>query len=167
MSRHNDGVGDLVRGTLAGIVATWAMGRVTTYLYEEENELARRREDEAREGKTAYGIAAETAAGRVGRELSEEQREQAGAALHWALGAGAGAVYGALRGRVPGVDAASGLVFGTAFYLAVDEGANTLLGLTPPPGHFPWQAHARGLAGHLVFGVAAELTLLALDRVSR
>jgi hypothetical protein len=167
MSKRNDGIGDLVRGTLAGIVATWAMGRVTTYLYEEENELARRREDEAREGKTAYGIAAEKAAGIAGRDLSDQEREEAGAALHWALGAGAGAVYGALRGRVPGVDAASGLVFGTVFFLAIDEGANTLLGLTPPPEEFPWQAHARGLAGHLVFGVTSELTLLALDRVSR
>ena len=31
----------------------------------------------------------------------------------------------------------------------VDEGLNPALGLTPGPDRFPWQAHARGLAGHM------------------
>jgi hypothetical protein len=163
----NDGVGDLVRGALAGIVATWAMGKVTTFLYEREDEEARAREDDARGGKTAYGIAAEKGAALVGTDLTDDQRASAGSALHWGLGMAAGTAYGALRGRLPGVDAGSGLVFGAAFFLAVDEGANTLLGLTPPPSEFPWQAHARGLAGHLAFGVAAETTLRVLDRVSK
>jgi hypothetical protein len=49
---------DLVKGAVAGLFATWVMGYVTTYLYEAENQEARKREDEAREGKTAYGVAA-------------------------------------------------------------------------------------------------------------
>jgi hypothetical protein len=166
MGKRNDGIGDLVRGTLAGLVATWAMGQVTSYLYQKEDREARRREDEARGGKTAYGAAAEKAAGLVGLELSDEERKSAGSALHWGLGAGAGALYGALRGRVPGADAGGGLAYGFAFFLLVDEAGNAVLGLTPGPGAFPWQAHSRGLAGHLAYGVTAELTLRVLDRIS-
>ncbi|HUE97181.1 MAG TPA: DUF1440 domain-containing protein [Longimicrobiaceae bacterium] len=167
MSRENDGIGDLMRGALAGIAATWVMGKVTTVMYENEDEAARRMEDEAREGKTAYGVAAEKAARIVGRELTKAERESAGSAIHWALGASAGATYSALRHRVPGVDAGSGLVFGAAFFLLADEAGNVALGLTPGPRAFPWQAHARGLVGHLVFGVAAEVAIRGLERVSR
>jgi len=157
---------DLVKGALAGIAATWVMGQVTTYLYENESKQAREAEDEARGGRTAYGVAADKAASAVGQDLSDDQRKQAGSAIHWALGAGAGAVYGAMRHRVPAADAANGLFFGTAFWAVIDEGANAALGLTPGPTAFPWQAHARGLAGHLVFGVAADTSLRLLDRVA-
>jgi hypothetical protein len=166
LRQHNDNIlTDVAKGALAGAAATWVMGQVTSYLYEHEDKQARRQEDEAREGKTAYGVAAEKAADAVGQDLSEEQRKQVGSAIHWGLGLGAGAVYGALRGRLPGADAANGLLFGAAFWALIDEGANVALGLTPGPTHFPWQTHARGLAGHLAFGVAAETALRALDRL--
>jgi hypothetical protein len=165
-TKENDVLGDLVKGALAGVAATWAMGPVTSYLYEHESKQARQAEDEARGNKSAYGVAAEKAADAVGVELSEDQRKQAGMVIHWALGAGAGAAYGILRNRVPGMDAAGGLLFGTAFWLAIDEGANYALRLTPGPAAFPWQTHARGLAGHLVFGVAAHAALNALDVVA-
>lgn len=162
-SRGGDVLGDLVKGALAGAAATWAMGQTTTYLYERESEQAREAENEARGNKTAYGVAAEKGAAAAGVELSDEQRQRAGSALHWVLGAGAGALYGVLRDRVPGADAGAGLAFGTAFWLAVDEGGNYALGLTPGPTAFPWETHARGLAGHLVFGLSAHATLEALD----
>lgn len=165
--QHNDSIfADMAKGALAGAAATWVMGQVTGYLYDHEAKEARRQEDEAREGKTAYGVAAEKAAEAVGQELSEEQRKQVGSAIHWGLGAGAGAVYGALRIRLPGADLGNGLLFGAAFWALIDEGANVALGLTLGPTEFPWQTHARGLAGHLVFGVAADAALRALDRVA-
>ncbi len=142
------------------------MGQVTSYLYERENKQARRQEDEAREGKTAYGVAAERAAEAVGQDLSEEQRKQYGSAIHWGLGAGAGAIYGVLRHRLPCADLGNGLLFGTAFWALIDEGANVALGLTPGPTAFPWQTHTRGLAGHLVFGLTAETVLRALDGIA-
>jgi hypothetical protein len=157
---------DLLKGAVAGLAATWVMGQVTSYLYENESSEAREAEDRARGDRTAYGVAAEKAAGLGGWELSEEQRQQAGAAIHWVLGAGAGAIYGAVRPRISAADAANGLLFGTAFWAVIDEGANTALGLTPGPSAFPWQTHARGLTGHLVFGVAADTLLRAMDRVN-
>ena len=67
-----------------------------------------------------------------------------------------GAAYGIMRSRLPFADRAGGLLFGTAFFLAVDEIGTTVLRLTPPPNAFPWQAHARGLAGHLTYGAVAN-----------
>lgn len=56
-----------------------------------------------------------------------------------------------------------GLSFGTGFYLLVDEIGNPALGLTPGPGAFPWQAHARGLVAHLAFGVTTEVVLNLME----
>lgn len=157
---------DLVKGAIAGAAATWVMGLATSYLYEHESRQAREAEDEARGNKTAYGVAAEKVAGLVGREITDDERKQVGSAIHWALGAGAGAAYAVMRHRVPAAALGNGLLFGTAFWALVDEGANTALGLTPGPTEFPWQAHARGLGGHLVFGLAADSALRVLDGVT-
>ncbi len=165
--RKQRGVGrDLIKGAIAGAVATWMMGKVTDTLYEHEDRGARRREDRARGGKSAYGVAAEKAARGLGASLRGKESEQAGAALHWALGIGAGAVYAVLRRRFDSVGRAAGFGFGTAFWALVDEGVVPALGLTPGPRAFPWQAHARGLAGHLTFGTVTDGTLRLLDAVA-
>jgi hypothetical protein len=160
--RRNDLLVDVIEGAVAGAIATWAMGKVTTYLYEHEPKPVREAEDAARGGESAYETAARKGAHVVGAELSKDEKERYGTAIHWALGIGAGAVYGALRGRLPDVGLARGLLYGAAFWLLIDEGANAALGLTPGPRAFPWQAHARGLAGHGVFGAVAEAALAAL-----
>jgi len=157
-------VADLIDGAVAGAVATWVMGKVTTALYEREDAAARQREDEARHGKTSYDAAAEKVARLAGTELSEDERKRYGTAIHWALGVGAGALYGALRPRLESASLAGGLVFGAAFWLLMDETATPALGLTPGPRVFPWQTHARGLTGHLAFGTVANTTLAAIQR---
>ena len=154
--RQRSVLGDAIDGAIAGLVATWAMGKVTTFLYEREDERAREREDEARGGKPASGVAAQEGARIIGHALSDDQQKKYGSGVHWALGIGMGALYGVLRWRVPNADLAHGLAFGAAFFLAVDEVGNTALGLTPGPAEFPWQAHARGLAGHLAYGAVAD-----------
>ncbi len=162
--RQNHLLGDLIDGAIAGAIATWVMGKATTYLYEHEAKSVREAEDHARGDKTAYGVAAEKAAHLAGTDLTDEQRKTYGSEIHWALGVGAGAAYGVLRDQMPASGLARGLLFGTAFWLLVDEGANTALGLTPGPAKFPWQTHARGLAGHLVFSAVAEAALSASQR---
>jgi hypothetical protein len=157
---------DLMKGAVAGAVATWVMGRVTSAMYDREDRRARRREDAARQGKTAYGVAAEKAARAVGSRLGDDQREKVGSAIHWALGIGAGAVYAVLRRRFNAVGRTAGFGFGTAFWAAIDEGLVPALGLTKGPAAFPWQTHARGLAGHLSFGAVTDGTLRLLDAVA-
>jgi uncharacterized protein DUF1440 len=166
--RSNDhGIGeDLIKGAIAGAVATWVMGKVTNALYQREDRWARRREDNARGGKTSYGVLAEKAAAAMGGTLDDRSREQYGAAAHWALGIGAGAIYAVLRRRFHVLGRAAGVGFGTMFWAAVDEGLVPALGLTPGPRAFPWQTHARGLAGHLSFGTVTDGTLRLLDAVA-
>jgi uncharacterized protein DUF1440 len=151
---------DLIKGAIAGAVATWVMGKLTGAIG------ARRREDEARSGKTSYGVLAERAAGGMGATLDDRGRERYGLAVHWALGVGSGALYAVLRRRFGSLGRAAGVGFGTMFWAAVDEGLVPALGLTPGPRAFPWQAHARGLAGHLTFGTVTDGTLRLLDAVA-
>jgi Protein of unknown function (DUF1440) len=133
---------DLLKGAIAGAVATFVMSKVTSYMYEHEDRDARRREDDVRGG------------------------QQDGSAMHWTLGIGAGAAYAVARRRLRFFGNTGGAAFGTAFWAVLDEGIVPLLGLTPGPAGFPWQAHARGLVGHLTFGTVTDGTLRLLDRVS-
>jgi len=159
-------VADLIRGALAGAAATWVMGKATTWMYELESEDVRKRENAARNGNTAYVVAAQKAADFAGVELSQQQQQRAGDGIHWALGIGAGAMYGVLRRRIPSAAKMKGLPFGVGLFLMMDELMNPVLGLTPGPTAFPWQAPARGLGGHLAFGLVSETVLEGLDRVA-
>jgi len=150
-------------GLAAGAAATWIMNQLTTALYEREDPVAREREDSAREGKTAYGTAAERLARARGRELDDAERKKYGSLIHWALGIGAGGAYLALEDTLPGPWMVKGLVYGTGFWLLADELANPLLGLTRGPLAFPWQTHGRALAGHLVFGAVTAAVVSGLD----
>jgi uncharacterized membrane protein YagU involved in acid resistance len=142
------------------------MERVTTYLYEHENREARQREDEVRKGKHAFAVAAEKTTDLAGIQLSKPQQEKLGMAYHWGPGLGAGALYAALRRRVAWLDWGQGTAFGFVFFLLIDEALNRALGLTPSPQDYPWQTHARGLAGHLVYGVVADTALDVLDQAA-
>jgi uncharacterized membrane protein YagU involved in acid resistance len=94
-------------------------------------------------------VAAERLAGLLGRRPSQRRLARFGVVIHWGLGIVAGA---------------GGLTFGAAFWLAVDEALTPALALTPGPRAFPWQTHARGLAGHLTFGLVADAALRVLSR---
>lgn len=155
--------GTLVRGLAAGAAAAWAKNAATTWMYEHEPREARRREDEAREGSFAYDAVARKATAAAGVELTEEQARRAGIAVHWGLGIGSVLLYAYLRRRYPVLRVAHGLGFGVPFtWLFLDEAANPMLGLSPPPQRFPWQTHARAATGHAVLWLTAESALRAL-----
>ena len=162
MARKHSATTDAIAGMIAGALATWLMDKVTTALYEREDREARRREDQARGGKTAYGVAAEKIARLANKQLSDDERSRYGNDIHWTLGLMAGALYGVLRPRVSAARVGHGIVFGSAFFLVMDELVTPALGLTPGPLAFPWQTHARGLAGHLIFGTVVDTALGAV-----
>lgn len=166
MRKNYNAAEAICMGAIAGAAATWLMTRVTTWLYSRESEQAKTKENQARGDRTAYETAAEKMAAAAGTQLDEDSRKAWGNAIHWTTGIGAAVAYAALRRRMPAVTAARGLAFGAGVFLVLDEFLNTALGLTPGPRAFPWQAHARGLGGHLAYGLAAELLLEQLDRVA-
>ncbi|MFZ5624226.1 MAG: DUF1440 domain-containing protein [Gemmatimonadota bacterium] len=160
---------DAIAGAAGGALATVAMGKVTSYLYEHEPPPVRERYERVTGGKGPAERAAEKlepVLQRVlGRELSEAQRQTLAQAIHWGLGMAGGAAYGVLRRRVPHTHWGHGLAYGLEFSVLVDEGLTPLLGLAEPPQAYPWQAHVRGLVGHLVYGVVTDAALHAADRV--
>ncbi|MDQ3555986.1 MAG: DUF1440 domain-containing protein [Gemmatimonadota bacterium] len=165
--RNGDLITDLVKGAIAGAVGTWAMNRVANTMYEHEGTGAFLRDKAAQTGgEYATTVAARKAAGLADRELSHDEAQKGGLGIHWAIGIGFGMAHAALRDRVPGIGIGHGLVHGTILFLLVDEAAKPLLGLSGGPTEFPWQAHARGLAGHLVLGGVTDATLDLLDRAS-
>lgn len=160
-------VRDVIQGAAAGVVATWLMGRVTSFLYDRENWEARDREDRARDGRTSYETAAMKVARRFGRSLDEREQATLGNALHWMLGITAGAIYATMGAEGRHLSLSRGLKFGTGFWLFMDETVTPALGLTPGPRAFPWQTHVRGLAGHAAYGLAVESALRAMRSAGR
>ena len=155
---------ELLKGAIAGAVATWTMGMVTSLLYEQQSSRSRRQEKRVRRGRSTSGMMAQKAAALVGGELDREERERLGTMIQWGLGIGAGALYAGLREQLRKEDGSHGIALGAGFWGIIDEGLNPALGLKPGPDRFPWQAHLRGLAGHVSYGVVTDGTLRILDR---
>ena len=175
MRRRGGVVADLVKGAIAGGVATWALDRAADAI-----------EGRGRLGSAVHdfitGDDGESGAGDEGRGPRHEgadtprprRRIRSGpprpprrsSPVRWALGIGAGAVYGVVRPRVPFLSRSERMGFGSSFFVLIDEGLLSGLGFEPPPAAFPWNAETRGLAGHIVFGVVADATLSLLDTIT-
>lgn len=143
---------DAVIGAAAGAIAVWVMDRVDWFAYNHEPEEARQRTIAARpDGKDPAHVMADKIAG---AEIT--QPHPAGVVVHYSLGIAPGALYGALHETVPGLSAGRGSLFGLGLFLIQDEGLNAVTGLGGKPQQYPWQAHARGLAAHVVYGVVMD-----------
>jgi hypothetical protein len=160
MSNDRSLTADLVRGALAGAAGTWVMDLVTTALLEQASDADKARENAARpNGKSSAANLVDLAASTLGVGLDESQETLAATGVHWALGIVPGAAYAVLRGRVPLLDSARGLVYGAALFLANDEYANTALGLAAEPSAYPTSTHVRGFVGHLVLGATTDTVI--------
>jgi uncharacterized membrane protein YagU involved in acid resistance len=79
-------------------------------------------------------------------------------------GATSGAIYGVAAELAPEVTVGAGIPFGTAVWLAVDEGVVPLLGLSKAPTEYPLSTHIYALASHFVYGFTTEVVRRALRR---
>lgn len=167
-NRPSSVLSDTAKGAIAGAVGTWAMDKVTWYLWHKQSaESLGQEEQEARpRGMDPAHVTANTVAEAAGTQLSPRQPHPAGIAVHYAIGIGPAMLYGPLRRRYPALSAGGGLLYGLGLFLLADEGIVPALGLAGRPAEYPWQAHARGLVGHLVLGAATHATLEALDRAA-
>lgn len=158
---------DMLKGAVAGAVATWVMDRVDWAMYRREDPKSRRRTWAVRpEHKDPAHVIASRAARAIGVK-PPPQNHPAGTAVHYAIGIAPAAIYGATRDRLPGVGAGRGLAFGLAMFVVEDEVANPLMGFAAPPQRYPWQPHARGLVAHLVYGLVTDAAFNLLDRATR
>ena len=157
MSGQTSWLGDALRGAIAGGAAVWVMDLVTTGMLQQQAGETTRREEAARPyGKGSVENLVDRVAERWNLELDDTAKGRAAHVVHYGLGIVPGAIYGAARGRVPGVGLARGLGYGIALFAASDEWANTALGLSGPPEDYPPETHLRGAVGHLVLGAVTD-----------
>lgn len=98
-------------------------------------------------------------------QLAKEEKEQAGAAVHYAYGVAMGGLYGVAAEFAPQIGAGAGLPFGAAFWLVADEMVVPLLGLAAEPEEYPPSTHVYALCSHLVYGLTAETVRRALRSI--
>jgi hypothetical protein len=169
MNTRDGGIAaDMLLGAVAGAIGVWVMDWVDWFNYLHEDPEARLRTQQVRPGgEDPAHVMAGMAEGGAGAELSPSQHHTAGMAIHYSLGIGPGALYGALRDRIPAVGAGRGTLYGLGLFLVEDEMLNAATGLSADQRKYPWQAHARGLVAHLVYGVVTDTVLTILQSAIR
>ncbi|HEV7347797.1 DUF1440 domain-containing protein [Telluribacter sp.] len=157
---------ELLKGAIAGAAAVWLMDRMTRYMYRHESQEAYEQEKEAQiGGKSVAFVAANKMAGAASVKLNDQQEYIAGKTVHYLMGVVPGALYALLRHRIKGLNKAHGLLYGLGLFIVVDELMVPAAGLASGPLAYPWQAHARGLVGHLRLGLSTDTVVRALDKV--
>ncbi|MBA2373862.1 MAG: DUF1440 domain-containing protein [Chloroflexi bacterium] len=152
--------GNLIRGTIAGTVATWAMDIVTTGMMAGQPESVSSREKSARPNcKSSVDNLIDLVTEPLGWTPDPSQREMLERAIHYGLGAVPGAGYAVVRRYVPFLGAWNGVVYGFLLWIVNDEYVATALGIAGPPDAYPPETHLRGLVGHIALGVTTDTTL--------
>ncbi|MGB9180357.1 MAG: DUF1440 domain-containing protein [Pyrinomonadaceae bacterium] len=180
---ESDVLKGLAAGVVGGLVASFVMNQFQAALSKlMEGEERSHGAQSLQQGSPQHGIGRElqeegkddpddTAPARLAQaisvrafdhELTRSEKEVAGAALHYAMGATSGALYGAVAEIVPEVKIAEGIPFGAAVWLIADEGIVPAAGLSKSPAEYPLQIHAYALASHLVFGLTTEIVRRAV-----
>ncbi len=101
----------------------------------------------------------------VGRKVPPEYKAAAGEAMHYGIGAGSAAIYGALAEVAPFVTIGEGTAFGTGLWALADEVAVPKAGLSKPAQEIPLTTHLYALASHLVYGWITETVRRAVRGV--
>jgi uncharacterized membrane protein YagU involved in acid resistance len=154
-------------GLIAGVVGSWTMNRFQdVWVAASSSDNSKKREERSNASENEQNSvddATVKAASAVSNalfdhKLTAAEKKIAGPAIHYAVGAAAGAVYGVASEYLPQLTAGFGLPYGTVFWLVVDESVVPLLRLAKGPAEYPLSTHAYALASHLVFGATVEGT---------
>lgn len=156
-------IASVVAGFAGGLVASFAMGQFQTALARLASNNGGASGDEPSTHKAADAVAVSV----TGKPVPSRYKSAAGAAVHYALGAGVGAIYGAASARNRGVTAWAGLPFGATVWLVADEIGVPAAGLSKGPRAYPLKTHASALASHLVYGATTEIVRRGLVRALR
>lgn len=152
--------GEVVKGAVAGLieglVASFVMSEFQTLLSklaEEEKKPKKKKEDEPANVKTAEAISENV----FDHQLMKSEKEPAGIAVHYAMGATSGLIYGIAAEVASVTTVGLGLPFGAAVWLVADDIVVPALGLAKPATEYPLSTHAYALSSHLVYGLTTDL----------
>ena len=155
----NVSAGDVAKGAVAGFVGGLAASYVMNqfqYLLIALSEKDKKSENEEQEPANVKA-AEEISEVVFDHNLTKSEKEPAGEAVHFAMGAFSGLFYGATAEILPETTIGAGLPFGTAVWLVADNVIVPKLGLSKPVTEYPLSTHAYALASHLVYGLTTDL----------
>lgn len=152
----------LVAGLVATVVMTEYQNLVSAMAEEEEKKKSKNKEEKEPATVKAAEMISE---GAFDHKLTKREKEIAGPAMHFAMGATSGAIYGVASELAPVTTVGAGLPFGAAVWLIADDLAVPALGLSKSPTEFPLSTHAYALSSHLVYGLATDLTRRLLLKI--
>lgn len=170
LNRRSTGKG-IIAGLAGGLAGAWAMNQFQAVWSSTAEKIHQtnasdgngsangnqsQNENESSEDATMK-TANRISTGLLRRPLSKEQKKKAGPIVHYAFGGLMGGLYGAAVENSARAKAALGVPFGAALFLAADEVAVPLFGLSESPLEYPWNVHVQALATHLVYGVTTEV----------
>lgn len=151
---------DMAAGAAAGIVGGMALGGTAAVLYD----LASPKDvalEQAIEPRNPFVVLAQRLEGAAGLEKDERREKLFENAVITAVSAAPGALYAAAARRWSLGWLAGGAAFGAIFRAIEDEGLGPMMGLAGDNAKYPVEAHLRGLAAHIVFGVVTAGLLKA------
>ncbi|MBA4185467.1 MAG: DUF1440 domain-containing protein [Acidobacteria bacterium] len=157
----DDVIKGAVAGLVGGLVASFVMSEFQTLLSalsEEEKKSKKKKEDEPANVKAAEGISKAV----FDHRLKKSEKEPAGEAAHYAMGATSGLIYGIASEIAPMTTVGLGLPFGAAVWLVADDVVVPALGLAKPATQYPLSTHAYALSSHLVYGLTTDLVRRAV-----
>lgn len=156
--------GFVVRGVIAGTIGAWVMDRATWFIQDRQPVAALERERTAwQDGLDVPHVSVYRLRRLAGFHARHAQPSTLGILLHYLFGIGPAIAYAALRERDLKFAADRGLLYGLTIFLLWDETLAVATKIASPPQAYPWQAHFRGLVGHLSLGLATHAALTALE----
>lgn len=155
-----------VAGAAGGLIASWVVNQFQSGVSKLSEEFAHDNDRKSRSGgdeettvKTAEAISEA-----AGHQLTQQEKQVAAPAVHYAFGSTMGALYGIAAELNPKSSAGWGAPFGAALWLGADELAVPVLGLSGPTDT-PVSTHASALAAHVVYGLTTEVVRRAVRSV--
>lgn len=143
-------------GIVGGLAAAFVMDQFQALL--KKTEPAQKATASAEEGDPATVKAASAVVAPVlHRPLAEHEKKVAGPAMHYAMGAVSGGIYGAVAEAFPWAAAGFGSLFGAILWVIADELAVPGLRLSKAPKEYPPAVHANALASHVVYGISTDI----------
>ncbi len=155
-------------GLVAGLAATFVMTEYQNLLNAMAEEGAKKKsENKPKEEKEPATVkaAAMISEGAFDHKLTKKEKEIAGPAMHYAMGATSGLIYGVASELAPVTTVGAGLPFGAAVWVIADDLAIPALGLSKSPTEYPFSTHAYALSSHLIYGLATDLVRRFLLRL--
>jgi hypothetical protein len=154
----------LVSGAAAGVVASFAMKRVMSFL-DKRRETGPSIKRAFRDRKAPERILVDKAADTFGWKLKRRKKRKLARRVRWGMGAATGVATAWLRRRLGATDSiARGALFGASIFFLADEVLKPAIGARQKPTDIPWQTHARAVAGHATYGLVQAGVRRALKR---